>query len=78
MLQGSKTENGPLDDQYSQTSEVSTDVNPPQDLDIDKEELLGPVTDISVPGGHLDDSIALVIPQKKTTYDGLECTCRTG
>ena len=37
------------------------DVNPPWDSDIDK-ELLGPVTDISVPGGHSDDSITLVIP----------------
>ena len=61
MVQGSEIEDGPLDDQYSQTSEDSADVNPPQDSDIDKEELLGPVTDISVPGGHLDDSIALVI-----------------
>ena len=65
MLQGSETEDGPPDDWYSQTSEDSMDVNPPQDLDIDEEELLGPVTDISVPGGHLDDSIALVIPPEE-------------
>ena len=50
MLQGSETEDGPLDDKYSQTSEDSMDVNPPQDLDIDEEKLLGPVTDVSVPG----------------------------
>ena len=65
MLQGSETEDGPPDDQNSQTSEDSMDMNPPQDSDIDKEELLGPVTDISVPGGHLDDSIALVIPPEE-------------
>ena len=52
MLQGSETEDGPPDDQYSQISEDSTDVNPPWDLDIDEEELLGPVTGVSVPGGH--------------------------
>ena len=53
-------------------------MNPPWDSDIDEEELLGPVTDISVPRGHSDDSVALVIPQRKTIYDELECTCRTG
>ena len=61
MLQGSETEDGPPDDQNSQTSKDSTDMNPHQDLDIDEEELLGPVTDVSVPGGHLDDLIALVV-----------------
>ena len=64
MLQGSETEDGPPDDQYSQTFEDSMDVNPPQDSDIDEEELLGPVTDISVPGGHLDDLITLVVPPR--------------
>ena len=65
MLQGSKTEDGPLNDQCSQTSEDSMDVNPPWDSDIDEEELLGPVTDISVTGGHLDDSITLVVPPEE-------------
>ena len=50
MLQGSETEDGLPDDQYSQTSEDSADENPPWDLDIDEEELLGSVTDVSVPG----------------------------
>ena len=62
VLQGSGTEDGPLDDQYSQTSKDSMDVNPPWDSDIDEEDLLGPVTDVSVDGGHLDDLITLVIP----------------
>ena len=65
MLQGSKIEDGPLDDWYSQMSEDSTDMNPPWDLDIDEEELLGPVTDISVPGGHSDDLITLVVPPEE-------------
>ena len=64
MLQGSETEDGPLDDQNSQTSEDSMDMIPPQDLNIDV-ELLGPVTDVSVPGGYSDDSIALVIPPEE-------------
>ena len=64
-LQGSETEDGPPDDQNSQTSKDSTDMNPPQDSDIDEEELLGPATDVSVPGGYLDDSIALVVPPEE-------------
>ena len=39
--------------------------NPPQNLDLDEEELLGPVTDISVPGGHLDNSITLSVPPEE-------------
>ena len=62
MLQGSETEDGPLDDRDSQSSEDSTDENPPQNLDVDKDELLGPATDVSIPGGHSDDSVTLVIP----------------
>ena len=65
MLQGSETEDGPPDDWNSQTSEDSMDMNPPQDSDIDEEELLGPATDVSVPGGHSDDSITLVIPPEE-------------
>ena len=50
------------DDHCRHTSEESTDQNPPHDLDPDEDELLGPITNISIPRGHSDDSIALVIP----------------
>ena len=50
------------DDHCSYTSEESTDQNPPHDSDPNEDELLGPVTDISIPGGHSDDSITLIIP----------------
>ena len=49
------------EDHHSQTSEESTDQNPPHDSDPDEDELLGPLADISIPGGHSDDSIALVV-----------------
>ena len=49
------------EDRCSQTSEESTDQNLPHDLDPDEDELLGLPADISVPGGHSDDSIALVV-----------------
>ena len=49
------------EDHCSQMSEESTNQNPPHNSDPDKDKLLGPPTDISVPGGHSDDSIALVI-----------------
>ena len=49
------------EDHCSQTSEESTDENPPHDSDPDEDELLGPPADISVPGGHSDDSIALIV-----------------
>ena len=62
MLQGSKTEDVLPDDKYSQSSEDSTDDNPPWDSDINKDELLGPAMDVSIPGGHSNDSITLVIP----------------
>ena len=65
MLQGSEMEDGPLDDQYNQTSKDSSDENPPWDSDIDEEKLLGLATDVSAPGGHLDDSITLVIPPEE-------------
>ena len=41
--------------------------NLPHDLDLDEDELLGMVTNVSVPGGHLDNSITLVIPQGRIT-----------
>ena len=31
-------------------------------LDINEDELLGPPADISVPRGHSDDSVALMVP----------------
>ena len=56
------------DDHCSHTSEESTDQNPPHDLDPNEDELLGPITDISIPRGHSDDSIALMsFPRGKTT-----------
>ena len=49
------------EDHHSQTSEESTDQNPPHDSDPDEDELLGPLADISIPRGHSDDSIALMV-----------------
>ena len=43
---------GDPDDCCSHMSEESTDQNPPHDSDPDEDELLGLVTNISVPGGH--------------------------
>ena len=52
---------GDHEDRCSQTSEESTNQNLPHDSDPDEDELLGLPTNISIPGGHSDDSIALVI-----------------
>ena len=52
---------GDPDDHCSHTSEESTNQNPPHDSDPNEDELLGTVTDISIPGGHSDNSIALVV-----------------
>ena len=49
------------EDCHSQMSEESTDQKPPHDSDPNEDELLGPLANISIPGGHSDDSIALVI-----------------
>ena len=49
------------EDQHSHTTEESMDQNPPHDLDLDEDELLGPLADVSVPGGHSDDSVALIV-----------------
>ena len=49
------------EDCHSQMSEESTDQNLPHDSDPDEDELLGPPANISVPGGHSDDSIALIV-----------------
>ena len=49
------------EDQDSHTMEESTDQNPPHNSDLDEDDLLGPLADVSVPGGHSDDSVALVV-----------------
>ena len=54
-------EAGDPDDCSSHMSEESTNQNPPHNSDPNEDKLLGPVTDISIPGGHSNDSIALVI-----------------
>ena len=46
------------DDRQSHVSEESMDQNPPHDSDLNEDELLGPATDVSMPGGHSDDSVA--------------------
>ena len=45
----------------SQMSEESSDQNPPHNSDLNEDELLGTIADISVPGAHSDDSIALIV-----------------
>ena len=50
-----------------QESQSSDDENPLQDLDVDKDELLGVVADVSIPRGHSDDSIALRVPPDEDT-----------
>ena len=49
------------EDHRSQTSEESTDQNPPHNSNPDEDKLLRPPANISVPRGHSDDSITLVI-----------------
>ena len=46
----------------SHMSEESTNQNPPHDLDANEDKLLGPFTNLSIPRGHSDDSIALFVP----------------
>ena len=53
---------GDLGDHCRHMSEESINQNPPHDSDPNEDELLGPITDLSIPGGHLDNSITLVIP----------------
>ena len=62
FLQSSEVE--AEDDHHSHASEESTDQNPPHNLDLDEDELLGPATNVSIPGGHSDDSVALVVSPK--------------
>ena len=52
---------GDHEDCCSQMSEESTDQNLPHDSNPNEDELLGLPTNISVPGGHSNDSITLVI-----------------
>ena len=49
------------EDCCSQTSEESTDQNPPHNSNPDEDELLGMPTNVSIPRGHSDDSIALIV-----------------
>ena len=49
------------EDCHSHTTEESTDQNPPHDSDLNEDKLLGPLADVSVPGGHSDDSMALIV-----------------
>ena len=49
------------EDCHSHMTEKSTDQNPPHNLDLDEDELLGPLADVSIPGGHSDDSVALIV-----------------
>ena len=49
------------EDWHSHTTEESTDQNPPHDSDLNEDELLGPPADVSIPGGHSDDSVALIV-----------------
>ena len=49
------------EDRHSHTSVESTDQNLPHDLDLNEDELLGLPANISIPGGHSDDSVALVV-----------------
>ena len=63
FLESSKPE--AEDDTHSHASEESTDQNLPHDSDLNEDELLGPATNVSIPGGHSDDSIALVVSPKE-------------
>ena len=49
------------EDHHSHMSEESTDQNLPHNLDLDEDKLLGLLADISVPRGHSDDSVALMV-----------------
>ena len=49
------------EDRHSHTTKESTDQNPPHNSDLNEDELLGPPADVSIPRGHSDDSVALVV-----------------
>ena len=61
FLKGSEAE--AEDDHHSHVSEESTDQNPPHNSDLE-DELLGLLANISIPGGHSDDSVALMVSPK--------------
>ena len=62
FLQSSEAE--AEDDRHSHALEESMDQNLPHDSDLNEDELLGPATNVSVPWGHSDDSVALVVSLK--------------
>ena len=66
MQQGSEARDIAQDDQLCQISKESTDQNPPHNSDLN-EELLGPVNDVSVPGGIQMIPSLLSFPQRKIT-----------
>ena len=49
------------EDHRSQMSEESTDQNLPHDSNPNEDKLLGLLANISIPGGHSNDSITLII-----------------
>ena len=67
------------DDHCSHMSEESTDQNPPHNSNPDEDELLGLVTNISVPGGHSDDSVALIVSlgEDDLWTINVSCNCKT-
>ena len=62
------------EDCCSQTSEETTDQNPPHNSNPDEDELLGPPADISVPGVSPMILSLLLFPWEMTIY---ECTIYT-
>ena len=62
FLQSSEAE--AEDDHHSHASEESMGQNPPHDSDLNEDKLLGLATNVSVPGGHSDDSVAIVVSPK--------------
>ena len=60
------------DDQCSQMSKESTDQNPPHDSDLDEDELLGTVTDLSVPGDIWMTPLPSSFPQGRMTCNHLK------
>ena len=57
-------------------SEESTDQNLPHDSDPNKDELLGLVTNISIPGGHSNDSITLIISLGEDDLSLVNISCK--
>ena len=68
MQQGSEAGDIVQNDQLSQTSKESTDQNLPHNSDLNEEELLGPVTDMSLsPGDIWMIPLLSSSPQRKIT-----------